>query len=151
VEILGYQGLPAGRHEFLWSRPGLGAWLQEQSDAVESDDRVYRRAGIPRDRVRLFYTYDAFSPLVWFGLERFGFCKPGAAPDFIADTGIGPGGGLPVDTSGGQLCEGSRAGWGHVVEIVRQLRGEAGDRQVAGADIAQWGPCFGESVIFGAG
>jgi acetyl-CoA acetyltransferase len=119
-------------------------------DSIEADERIYTSSGIPRERVRLLYTYDAFSPLVWFSLERFGFCGAGEAPAFVRDTGITLDGGLPVNTSGGMLCEGSRAGWGHIVELVRQLRGEAGDRQVGGADVAQWGPCFGESLIFGA-
>ena len=150
VDVLGVQGLPAGRSDFMWSRPGLGLWMQGRTESAEPDERVYASSGIPRNRVRLLYTYDAFSPLVWFSLERFGFCGPGKAPEFVRDTGITLDGGLPINTSGGMLCEGSRAGWGHIVEIVRQLRGEAGDRQVIGADVAQWAPCFGESLIFGA-
>jgi acetyl-CoA acetyltransferase len=149
VQVVAGQGLPAGRHETMWSRPGLGVWLQ-QSGELTPDNSIYRVAGIPRKGVQLLYTYDAFSPLVWFSLERFGFCPAGHAASFIADTGIGLDGNLPVNTSGGMLCEGSRAGWGHLIEIVRQLRGEAGDRQVSGAEFAQWAPCFGESVMFAA-
>lgn len=149
VDVIAGQGLPAGRGETMWSRPGLGVWLQDPGDFTP-DDSIYRESGISREQVQLLYTYDAFSPLVWFSLERFGFCAPGQAADFISDTGIGLDGKLPVNTSGGMLCEGSRAGWGHLVEIVRQLRGEAGDRQIADAEIAQWAPCFGESVLFAA-
>jgi acetyl-CoA acetyltransferase len=149
IRILGHAGVPAGREEFIWSRPGLGLWMQSGGGDFEVDDRVFARSGVSRSDVDLYYTYDSFSPLVWFGLERYGYCGPGQAADFIADTGIGLDGGLPTNTSGGMLCEASRAGWGHLIEAVRQLRGEAGDRQVKDAEIAHWGACFGESLLFG--
>jgi acetyl-CoA acetyltransferase len=150
ISVAGYVGVPSGRHEFIWSRPGLGLWLQGWRPDVEPDLRIYDRTGIKRDDVDLLYTYDSFSPLVWFALERYGFCAPGAAADFVDDAGIGLDGGLPVNTSGGMLYEGSRAGWGHLIEAVRQLRGEAGERQVKSARVAQWGACYGESVMFAA-
>jgi hypothetical protein len=46
------------------------------------------------------------------------------------------------------LSEGHLNGWNQFVEIVRQLRGEAGERQVPGAKIAQWGTALGDSIIF---
>lgn len=40
------------------------------------------------------------------------------------------------------------SGWNSIVEIVRQLRGEAGPRQIAGARVLQWGTCWGDSLVF---
>ena len=93
------------------------------------------------------YTYDAFSPLVLFVLERFGFCAPGEAAAWVQDGRIGPGGALPVNTSGGLLSEAHVAGWNSLCEMVRQLRGEAGPRQIAGARALQWATAWGDSVI----
>jgi acetyl-CoA acetyltransferase len=150
VRVLGIQGLPSGRGEFIWSRPGLGLSMQDYDPSLAVANPVYERAGIRPADVNVFASYDSFAPLVWFGLERFGFCAPGTAPDFIADRGIAFDEAFPVNTGGGMLSEGSKAGWGHIVELVRQLRGTAGERQVPDAEIGQWGPCFGDSIVFAA-
>ena len=86
--------------------------------------------------------------MVLFGLERFGFCGPGEAKDFIKDGRIELGGELPVNTSGGLLSEGHVVGWNLFIEAVRQLRHECGPRQVKDAEICQYGSFLGETVIF---
>jgi len=63
-------------------------------------------------------------------LERFAFCGTGKAAGFTQDGGIEIGGRLPMNTSGGLLSEAHLNGWGNHMEIVRQLREEAGDRQI---------------------
>ena len=68
--------------------------------------------------------------------EWFGFCGVGEAGPFVAAGTTRPGGGLPVNTNGGQLSEAYMWGWLHLCEAVRQLRGECGARQVSGAEIA---------------
>jgi acetyl-CoA acetyltransferase len=82
--------------------------------------------------------YDGFTiEAVWW-LEAMGFCRTGEAGAFV-DGGkrITFGGELPLNTWGGQLSGGRlHAGFGHIAEAVRQLRGEAGERQVAGAEVA---------------
>jgi acetyl-CoA acetyltransferase len=82
--------------------------------------------------------YDGFTiEAVWW-LEALGFCGTGEAGTFV-DGGkrITFGGEIPLNTWGGQLSGGRlHAGFGHIAEAVRQLRGEAGDRQVAGARVA---------------
>ena len=83
-----------------------------------------------------------------FTLERFGFCGPGEAAAWVQDGRIELGGELPMNTSGGLLSEAHVSGWNSLVEIVRQLRGEAGPRQIAGARVLQWGTCWGDSLVF---
>ena len=80
-------------------------------------------------------------------LERFGFCGPGEAASWVQGGRIELGGDLPVNTSGGLLSEAHVCGWNSICEMVRQLRGMAGPRQIAGAEALQWGTCWGDSVI----
>ena len=149
VRIAGMQGIRAGREEFQHAPPGLGI-AQQTTTGVHSrpvDVEVYGSAGVARSDVKALYTYDAFSPLVLFTLERFGFCGAGEAADFVQDGRIGPGGELPVNTNGGLLSEAHIAGWNHIREMVRQVRDTAGPRQIPGADVLQWGAVWGDSFI----
>lgn len=151
VRILGFDGMPAGSEEFIWSRPGLGVADQTLSDEVGPDEVIFQRAGIARSDVDLYFTYDPFSPLVWFGLERYGYCDFGEAPSFVKEVGISIKGGLPTNTHGGSLSCGQLAGWIHLTEAVTQLRDEAGARQVPSAQIAHYGACFGDSLVMARG
>lgn len=152
VRIAGMQGIRTGREEFIFAPPGLGIGQQPVSPVRSRpvDVEVYGSACIDRSAVRGVYTYDAFSPLVLFMLERFGFCGAGEAIDFVQDGRIGPGGELPVNTSGGLLSEAHIGGWNHIREMVRQSRGTAGPRQIPGADVLQWATVWGDSVIMTA-
>jgi acetyl-CoA acetyltransferase len=76
----------------------------------------------PRD-VACAQIYDAFTPEVIFSLEGYGFCARGEGGDFTADGALGPGGRLPVNTSGGSLSEAYIHGFNLVSEGVRQIRG----------------------------
>ena len=100
--------------------------------------QVYDMAGVGPQDMDLLQVYDSFSIHVPIALEGFGFCRPGEAAALVAGGGTGPGGRLPVNTSGGHLSESYMQGWNHQVEIVRQLRGQAGGRQVARARTAQY-------------
>ena len=149
IYIAGMQGLRSGRSEFIFAPPGLGI-NQQKTERVTPRARdlvVYERAGIGREAIQGFYTYDAFSPLVLFALERFGFCGAGEAASWVGGGRIELGGALPVNTSGGLLSEAHVCGWNSINEMVRQLRGEAGPRQIDGAEALQWGTCWGDSVI----
>jgi acetyl-CoA acetyltransferase len=82
--------------------------------------------------------YDGFMiEAVWW-LEAMGFCGTGEAGAFVeGGKRISLDGDLPMNTWGGQLSGGRlHAGFGHTAEAVRQLRGEAGERQVASAEVA---------------
>jgi acetyl-CoA acetyltransferase len=74
--------------------------------------------------------YDCFTFEVIHQLEAGGFAKEGHGGPFCAAGRIDLGGDLPVNTHGGLLAEGHLSGLNHVIEAVRQLRGEAGDRQL---------------------
>ncbi|MCI0150775.1 thiolase [Paraburkholderia sediminicola] len=79
--------------------------------------------------------YDAFTINVLHGLEALGFCAPGEAGAFVRDGRIAPGGAFPLNTSGGGLSfnHSGQFGMQLMIEAVRQMRGEAGERQVKDA------------------
>jgi acetyl-CoA acetyltransferase len=108
---------------------------------------VFAQAGVTHADVHGFYTYDAFSPLVLFALERFGYCGPGEAAAWVQDGRIELGGALPVNTSGGLLSEAHVAGWNSICEMVRQLRGTAGATQIPNAQALHWGTAWGDAVM----
>ena len=148
VRIAAMQGTRSGREEFIFAPRGLGINQQsgKRAFAGERDLEIFRQ-GIARNDVQGFYTYDAFSPLVLFALERFGYCGVGEAAAFVQNGRIAPGGALPMNTSGGLLSEAHVAGWNSICEMTRQLRGTAGARQIKDAQALQWGTAWGDSVI----
>ncbi len=148
VFISGMQGLPGGREEFIWTYPGFGTSQQDLFDYKPGLQPVYQMAGVTPKDIDALFTYDAFAILAWTALERFGFCGQGEAAAFTQDGRIELGGALPMNTNGGLLSEGHIMGWNHQVEIVRQLRGECGPRQVANAQIIQWANAYGDSLIY---
>jgi acetyl-CoA acetyltransferase len=148
VYISGMQGLPGSREEFIWAYPGLGIAQQSVFEYQAELQPVYKMAGITPSDVDALFTYDAFSILAWIALERWGFCKPGEAPAFTQGGRIEVGGALPMNTNGGLLSESHVMAWNHQVEIVRQLRGECGARQVVDAQIIQWANAYGDSLIY---
>lgn len=97
----------------------------------ESARQAYAMAGVGPGDIDMLQIYDSFSVHVPLALEGYGYCARGEAGRFLRESGIGPGGKLPTNTSGGHLSESYMQGWAHQLECVRQLRGEAGERQVA--------------------
>ena len=100
--------------------------------------QVYAAAGLRPQDMDFACISDACSAAILHTLENYGFCGEGEGADFVRDGGIELGGRMPVNPSGGQLAEGYLVGWLHHAELVRQLRGEAGRRQIAQARVAQY-------------
>jgi acetyl-CoA acetyltransferase len=150
VWVLGFQGIHAGPNEFIFGQPGLGINQADVFDFAPNGDRqpVFRRSGVQPADVGTLHCYDGFSTQVLWTLERFGFCAPGEGADFVQNGRIELGGSLPVNTAGGHLSEGHANGWGHTVELVRQLRGHAGARQIKGLEIGLWATTLGDSIVY---
>ena len=100
--------------------------------AAESGPRAYRMAGIGPGDVDVALLYDAFTINTVLFLEDLGFCRKGEGGAFVEGGRIAPGGGLAVNTSGGGLSYNHPGMYGLllIVEAVRQLRGECGERQI---------------------
>ncbi|CAM4400065.1 Thiolase [Bordetella tumbae] len=106
--------------------------------AAESSQRAFGMAGLSVADVDVVELYDAFTINTLLFLEDLGFCGKGEGGSFVQDGGIAPGGRLPVNTNGGGLSCVHPGMYGIflIIEAVRQLRAQAGDRQVPDADIA---------------
>ena len=104
---------------------------------IRCAERLWARSSVTVDDVDVAQIYDGFTAVTLAWIEALGFCGRGESGDWLdGGTTIGPGGRMPVNTSGGQLAEGRLHAMGSLNEAVRQLRGEAGPRQVAGAEVA---------------
>ena len=112
--------------------------------ARETGKKALARAGVVLGDIDLAMIYDSFTYTVLVTLESLGFCGKGEAADFVRDQRTAPGGDFPMNTSGGGLSYTHTGMYGMflVVEAVRQLRGECGERQLPDPKI---------SLINGAG
>jgi acetyl-CoA acetyltransferase len=108
------------------------------SAAAESGPRAYRMAKIVPEEVDVAMLYDAFTINTALFLEDLGFCEKGEGGAFVSGGRISPGGELAVNTNGGGLSYNHPGMYGLLllVEATRQLRGECGERQVAGTNMA---------------
>src|SRR5438105_1185528 len=106
--------------------------------ALQSGREAYAMAGLGPADIDVVELYDAFTINPILFLEDLGFCPKGEGGPFVTGGRIAPGGGLPVNTNGGGLsyCHPGMYGLFLLIEAVRQLRGEAGARQVADCEVA---------------
>jgi acetyl-CoA acetyltransferase len=100
--------------------------------AYVSGPNALAMAGLKHSDIDLTMIYDSFTYTVLASLESLGYCKAGEGPDFVKGQRTAPGGDFPLNTSGGGLSYTHSGMYGMFlnVEAVRQLRGEAGERQV---------------------
>jgi acetyl-CoA acetyltransferase len=102
-------------------------------------ETAFRRAGFTPKDIDIAMIYDSFTITLIISLEDLGFCKKGEGAEFVQNGRIELNGELPINTHGGLLSyahPGVPGGIFHLIEAVRQLRGEAGSRQVKEAKIA---------------
>lgn len=138
------------RHEPIWVLGGAEAyytdyygtindpWFPEEGKSVrKATDRALGLAGITRDDVDVAGLYDCFTITTIRNLEEMGFCKLGEGAAYVKEGNTRLGGRMPTNTDGGLLSNshsGDPSGM-HVIEVVRQLRGDCDARQVPGARI----------------
>lgn len=118
-------------------RPSWDQWQDMGRVGHATAAAMWARTDLRPGDVDAAQLYDGFTVEVVWWLEALGFCSEGEAAAFVdGGTRIAPGGELPLNTWGGQLSGGRlHAAFGHTAEAVRQLRGEAGERQVPGAEV----------------
>lgn len=110
---------------------------------VKASKELWARTDLTPSDVSTAHLYDGFSLITFQWLEALGLVPPGQAGPFIAEGNTSLGGSLPVNTDGGAVNVGRRHGANFCIEAVRQLRGECGERQVAGADVSVWANAVG--------
>ncbi|HSV80230.1 MAG TPA: lipid-transfer protein [Ramlibacter sp.] len=135
-------------------RPGMMFPVLTRDDITDIGGRaaaesLWRRAGVGPADIDVAHVYDCFTISVILQLEAFGFCQRGEGGPFAASGAIGRHGSLPINTAGGHMSEGYVHGMNHIVEAVRQLRGEAA-MQIPGAELSlvTGGPLpLGSSIV----
>jgi acetyl-CoA acetyltransferase len=102
----------------------------------DAGPRALAEAGVQAASADLLGIYDCFTWTVLWQIEALGLCRRGEAKDWVRGGRIELGGEMPINVNGGLLSEAHVWGLNNVVEVVRQLRHEAGARQVADAELA---------------
>ena len=117
--------------------------------AKVSGKAAFDMAGVSHSDIDVAELYDAFAFTPMLALEDLGFVKPGESGPFMAERRTGPGGDFPMNTNGGGLSYTHSGMYGMftLIELTRQLRGEAGERQVQDAEV---GIAHGPGGMFAA-
>lgn len=119
------------RHNAYYEDPVMirGGWRMDR-------DELYEQAGIGPNDIDFLQAYDDYPVIVMMHFEDLGFCKKGEGPEFVRSNTLTYDGSFPCNTSGGQLSAGqagAAGGFLGMTESIRQLTGQAGEREVKGA------------------
>jgi acetyl-CoA acetyltransferase len=106
-----------------------------ESTSAAAAANLWRQSDFKPKDVQVAQIYDAFTPLILFSLEAYGFCGRGEAAAFSEGGALELGGRLPINTSGGSLSEAYIHGMNLVTEAVRQIRGTS-TAQVANCKVS---------------
>jgi acetyl-CoA acetyltransferase len=131
VYVLG--AATCGDHQMISLMPDLTT-----TAGAVSGPAAFEMAGMKPADVDLLMGYDSFTITALLHLEDLGFCPKGEGGAFVEDGKLGPGGSLPMNTNGGGLSFTHPGQYGMflLVEAVRQLRGECGERQIDDPHVA---------------
>jgi acetyl-CoA acetyltransferase len=103
-----------------------------------SSNQIWKNTGFKPKDIGALYIQNPTAVWVLQMIEYYGFAPIGEGGRWLAEGHHRPGGDLPINTNGGQLSESYMWGWLHLVEAVRQLRGQAGERQIEGLELAMY-------------
>lgn len=120
-------------HQSILNMPDL-----TQTPARYSGKQAFEMAGVRHEDIDVVEVYDSFTYTVLVTLEELGFCEKGEGGAFVSGQRTAPGGEFPLNTNGGGLSYTHPGMYGIflIIEAVRQLRGECGERQVPNARLA---------------
>ena len=119
----------------LVQRENLTSFRSAKNAALEA----YKQANVKPNELDLIEVHDCFTIAELIALEDLGLCKPGESKDLVRSGYTNIDGTIPVNTDGGLKADGhpiGATGVAQIYEVVTQLRGEAGERQVGGAKVA---------------
>ena len=131
VEVLGFAD--SHSHMGISQMPDL-----VRTAAAITGPKALEMAGRSPSDIDVVQIYDSFTITVLLCLEDLGFCAKGEGGSFVSGQRTAPGGAFPLNTSGGGLsyCHPGMFGIFLIIEAVRQLLGECGERQVESAKTA---------------
>ncbi len=124
-------GIGDQSHDQWWNKSSFS-----QTAGAHAKSRAFEQAGVDLSDIDVAELYDSSTIEMIFYMEDYGWCKKGEGGPLVASGAIAPGGAIPTNTHGGLLAGMFDFDLPAVIEAVIQLRGEAGERQVNGAEIA---------------
>jgi len=110
--------------------------ITEMPAVIKAGKKAYAMSGLKAKDIDLAEVHDCFTIAELVQIENLGFCEKGAGKDLIENGSTGLDGDIPVNTSGGLKAKGhpiGASGVSQIVEVAKQLRGDAGKRQVKDA------------------
>lgn len=131
VYLLGFGGRHTHHNHMICQAPDL-----LDHSAKESSEAAMRMARVTINDIDVAELYDSFTIKTILQIEALGLCKPGEGGAYAEAGSLELGSRVPVNTHGGLLSQGHIDGMLHITEAVKQLRHEAGQRQVKGAEVA---------------